>query len=135
MHPHSPGALDENRITPLGSFLRKWSLDELPQLYNVIKGDMSLIGPRPLLPEYDKHYSEVQNKRFLVKPGITGLAQINGRNELTWEDKFFLDIKYVNTLCFSNDLKILFQTVYVVFVSKGFRKSGEDKKFNENNVE
>lgn len=133
-HP-SPGASDENRITPLGIFLRKWSLDELPQFYNVVKGDMSLIGPRPLLLEYDKHYSDEQNKRFLVKPGVTGLAQITGRNELTWDEKFSLDVKYVDTLCFSNDLKILFETIYVVLGAKGFRKSGEEKKFSENNME
>ena len=133
-HP-SPGATDESRITTLGNFLRKWSIDELPQLYNVIKGDMSLIGPRPLLTEYDKHYSEEQNKRFLVRPGLTGLAQITGRNELTWDEKFFLDIEYVETLSFFNDMKILFKTIYVVFGAQGFRKSGEDKKFNEKKME
>ena len=130
-HP-SPGATDESRITRLGYFLRKWSIDELPQLYNVVIGDMSLIGPRPLLPEYDKHYSEEQNKRFLVKPGITGLAQITGRNELKWDEKFFLDVKYVEIVSFSNDLKILLETVYIVFTRKGFRKSGENKKFSDN---
>ena len=86
-HP-SVGTTDESRITRLGDILRKWSIDELPQLINVVKGDMSLIGPRPLLPEYDEHYSNEQNKRFLVKPGVTGLAQVLGRNDLTWDEKF-----------------------------------------------
>ena len=129
-HP-SDGATDENRITRLGDVLRKWSIDELPQLINIIKGDMSLIGPRPLLPEYDEHYSNEQNKRFLVKPGVTGLAQVLGRNDLAWDQKFSLDIQYVENLSFINDLKILIRTVSVVFGAKGFRKSGEDKKFSD----
>ena len=129
-HP-SDGATDESRITRLGDVLRKWSIDELPQLINVIKGDMSLIGPRPLLPEYDEHYSNEQNKRFLIKPGVTGLAQVLGRNDLTWDEKFSLDVQYVENLSFINDLKILIRTFNVVFGAKGFRKSGEDKKFSD----
>ncbi|MDA8631262.1 sugar transferase [Litoricolaceae bacterium] len=127
----SKGATDESRITRLGDVLRRLSIDELPQLINVIKGDMSLIGPRPLLPEYDEHYSNEQNKRFLIKPGVTGLAQVLGRNDLTWDEKFSLDIQYVENLSFSSDLKILIKTIYVVFGAKGFRKSGEDKKFSD----
>jgi lipopolysaccharide/colanic/teichoic acid biosynthesis glycosyltransferase len=122
---------EADRLTRLGIFLRKFSLDELPQLFNVIKGDMSLIGPRPLLIEYDDHYSDTQNLRFKVKPGITGLAQVQGRNNLTWEEKFELDIKYVQQLSFINDVKILIKTIRVVFFSKGFKSVGEDKKFNE----
>lgn len=122
---------EEDRLTSLGIFLRKFSLDELPQLFNVIKGDMSLVGPRPLLIEYDDNYSDKQNLRFLVKPGITGLAQVEGRNSLTWEEKFELDIKYVKQLSFVNDLEILIKTIKVVFFSKGFKRVGEDKKFNK----
>ena len=131
MRDGSEGESDEERITALGNKLRRWSLDELPQLINVIKGDMSLVGPRPLLPEYDSHYSEEQNKRFLVKPGVTGLAQVEGRNDLQWNEKFELDVKYVNNLSALNDFKILVQTVFVVFGAKGFRKSGEEKKFSD----
>lgn len=127
----SDGATDESRITRIGYFLRKWSIDELPQLINVIIGDMSLIGPRPLLPDYDEHYSDEQNMRFLVKPGVTGLAQVLGRNELTWDEKFSLDIQYVKNLSFLNDMKVLLKTIYVVFGARGFRKSGEDKKFSD----
>ena len=103
----------------------------MPQILNVIKGDMSLVGPRPLLPEYDSHYSTEQNKRFLVKPGVTGLAQVRGRNSLKWDDKFALDVNYVENQSMFNDFKILIQTVFVVFGAKGFRKSGEEKKFSD----
>lgn len=127
----SDGATDESRITRIGYFLRKWSIDELPQLINVIIGDMSLIGPRPLLPEYDEHYSDEQNRRFLVKPGVTGLAQVLGRNDLTWDEKFSFDIQYVENLSFLNDMKVLVKTIFVVFGATGFRKSGEDKKFSD----
>lgn len=120
-----------DRLTNLGVFLRRFSLDEIPQLINVLKGEMSLIGPRPLLVEYDKYYSASQNIRFKVKPGITGLAQVYGRNTLSWDEKFELDIKYVKELSFINDVKILLKTIKVVFFSKGFKKIGEDKKFNE----
>ena len=122
---------DADRITALGDTLRRWSLDELPQLFNVFKGEMSLVGPRPLLPEYDSHYSEEQNKRFFVKPGITGLAQIEGRNDLQWDEKFALDVVYVSNFSAFNDVKILVQTIFVVLGAKGFQKSGEEKKFSD----
>ncbi|MET0105809.1 MAG: sugar transferase [Sedimenticola sp.] len=131
MRDGAEGDSDKDRITRLGNTLRRWSLDELPQLFNVVKGDMSLVGPRPLLPEYDAHYSDEQNKRFLVNPGVTGLAQVEGRNDLQWNEKFALDIAYVNSLSALNDIKILVRTVYVVFGAKGFRKSGEEKKFSD----
>lgn len=105
---------DINRITRFGKFLRKTSLDELPQLFNVIKGDLSLVGPRPLLVEYLPLYNKTQSKRHLVKPGITGMAQVNGRNAITWEDKFILDVFYVENLSFFLDLKILFSTLITV---------------------
>lgn len=99
------------RITPLGSFLRKTSLDEIPQLLNVIKGDMSLIGPRPLLKEYLPMYSTRQKLRHSVKPGITGWAQVNGRNQVSWKDKFEMDIWYVNNISFKLDTIIFFKTI------------------------
>lgn len=102
---------DQERITSLGMFLRKYSLDELPQLFNVIKGDLSLVGPRPLLMKYLPLYSEEQLKRHLVKPGITGWAQVNGRNSITWEEKFNLDIWYVEHQTLLLDLKILWRTL------------------------
>lgn len=110
---------DANRLTLVGKFIRKTSLDEIPQLLNVIKGDMSLIGPRPLLVEYLPLYNEIQKLRHSVKPGITGWAQANGRNALSWEKKFEYDVWYVNNLSFSMDLKILFLTVKKVFRSEG----------------
>jgi lipopolysaccharide/colanic/teichoic acid biosynthesis glycosyltransferase len=106
---------DSKRLTKLGLFLRKTSLDELPQLFNVLKGDLSLIGPRPLLIEYLPHYNEVQKKRHNVKPGITGWAQVNGRNLISWEEKFDLDAFYVDNLSFLLDLKILVKTIIKVF--------------------
>ncbi|MEH7419505.1 sugar transferase [Neobacillus drentensis] len=116
---------DNQRITSLGKFLRKISLDEYPQLINVIKGDISLVGPRPLLMDYLPLYSEEQFKRHLVKPGITGWAQINGRNAITWEEKFELDVWYVSNHSFILDLKILFLTVYKVAVSEGINQPGQ----------
>ncbi|MEY2192759.1 sugar transferase [Neobacillus sp. BF23-41] len=113
------------RITPLGKFLRKYSLDEYPQLLNVIKGDISLVGPRPLLMEYLPLYTKEQSKRHQVKPGITGWAQINGRNAITWEEKFELDVWYVNNRSFLLDMKILFLTVYKVAVSEGINQPGQ----------
>jgi sugar transferase EpsL len=110
---------DEIRLTSFGQFLRKLSLDELPQLLNVIKGDMSLVGPRPLLVEYLALYSERQAKRHNVKPGITGWAQVNGRNALTWEEKFELDVWYVENQSFILDLKILVLTIKKVITSDG----------------
>ena len=105
---------DEHRITPIGKFLRRNSLDELPSLLNVIKADMSLVGPRPLLMEYLSLYNEDQMKRHSVKPGITGWAQINGRNAISWEEKFQLDIWYVKNRTFYLDLKIFFLTILKV---------------------
>jgi lipopolysaccharide/colanic/teichoic acid biosynthesis glycosyltransferase len=110
---------DKDRITALGKFLRRTSLDELPQLFNVLKGDLSLVGPRPLLVEYLPMYNEQQRKRHNTKPGITGWAQVKGRNSLTWEDKFRLDIYYVENLSFLLDMKILFLTVSGVLKGSG----------------
>lgn len=102
------------RITPIGRFLRSTSIDEIPQLLNVIKGELSLVGPRPLEVWYLPHYNNEQRRRHDVKPGITGLAQVNGRNALTWEQKFTLDVEYVDNVSFLMDLKILFKTVVKV---------------------
>lgn len=115
---------DKNRLTKIGSFVRKNSIDELPQLINVLKGDMSLIGPRPLLPEYLTLYNELQKKRHEVKPGITGWAQINGRNTISWEQKFEYDVWYVDKMSFLFDMKILFLTGKKVFVSEGVSQEG-----------
>ncbi len=110
---------DSERLTKLGRFLRATSLDELPELWNVLKGEMSLVGPRPLLPQYLPRYTEFQRRRHEVKPGITGWAQINGRNALSWEEKFRLDVWYVDHRCFSLDLKILWQTIRAVIQRDG----------------
>jgi len=110
---------DEVRMTKVGQILRKFSIDELPQLFNILKGEMSLIGPRPLLPEYLPLYSDFQQKRHNVKPGITGWAQVNGRNSISWEEKFKLDVWYVNNQSFSLDIKILFLTVLKVLKKDG----------------
>ncbi|MEH7549364.1 sugar transferase [Neobacillus vireti] len=110
---------DSVRLTGFGKFLRKYSLDEYPQLINVLKGDISLVGPRPLLMEYLPLYTEEQFKRHTVKPGITGWAQVNGRNSISWEEKFELDVWYVNHHCFLLDLKILFLTIYKVVKKEG----------------
>ena len=106
---------DSERLTPFGIFIRKTSIDELPQLINVIKGDMSLIGPRPLLIRYLPYYTEEEKQRFLIRPGITGLAQISGRNFMTWEERFLKDIEYMNQMSFKNDLYIYWKTVQKVF--------------------
>lgn len=111
--------LDKDRLTSFGSFLRKTSLDELPSLFNVIKGDMSLVGPRPLLMQYLPLYNDIQKRRHKVKPGITGWAQINGRNSLTWSKKFEFDVWYVDNQSFWLDLKILFLTIYKVLKREG----------------
>lgn len=110
---------DEQRLTRLGMFLRKYSLDELPQLINVLKGDMSLVGPRPLLLEYLPLYTEEQRIRHEVKPGITGLAQVSGRNTLTWEERFKCDCYYVEQSSCRLDMKILFLTVIKVLKKEG----------------
>lgn len=116
---------DKERITKFGSFLRKTSLDELPQLFNVLKGDMSLVGPRPLLFKYLPLYNERQKKRHTVRPGITGWAQINGRNSISWKAKFELDIYYVENLSFLLDMKILFLTLLKVFKREDVNQSSE----------
>lgn len=110
---------DEKRLTGYGKFLRSSSLDELPELFNIFIGHMSIIGPRPLLVKYLPLYSEEQRHRHDVRPGLTGLAQINGRNGISWQDRFNFDIKYVNTISFFCDLKVLFLTVAVVFKREG----------------
>lgn len=110
---------DEKRLTKIGKFIRSISVDELPQLFNVLKGDMSLIGPRPLLPQYLPLYSKEQARRHEVRPGITGWAQVNGRNAISWTKKFELDVWYVDHCSFLLDLKIIFLTVKKVFVREG----------------
>ncbi len=116
---------DSERLTPFGQFLRSSSLDELPELWNVLKGDMSLVGPRPLLMEYLPLYTANQARRHDVRPGVTGWAQINGRNTLAWEDKFKLDVWYVDNQSVWLDLKILFLTVKKVVVRDGISADGE----------
>jgi lipopolysaccharide/colanic/teichoic acid biosynthesis glycosyltransferase len=116
---------DNERLTPFGRFLRSTSLDELPELINVIKGDMSLIGPRPLLMQYLPLYDAFQARRHEVKPGITGWAQINGRNALSWDEKFALDVWYVDNLSLCLDLKIFFQTVPTLLRRDGISAEGE----------
>ncbi len=110
---------DAERLTPVGAFIRKTSLDELPQMINVIKGDMSIVGPRPLLVEYLPLYNETQKHRHDVKPGITGWAQTNGRNAIGWKQKFEYDVWYVQNISFALDFKILLRTVLKVFKSEG----------------
>ena len=121
------GALlpDADRLTPFGRFLRSTSLDELPELWNVLKGDMSLVGPRPLLMEYLPLYTPQQYRRHEVRPGVTGWAQVNGRNAISWEEKFALDVWYVENQSFWLDVKILFLTVKKVLVKDGISASGE----------
>jgi len=114
---------DEMRLTPFGAFLRSSSLDELPQLWNVLRGEMSLIGPRPLLPQYLPRYSPFERRRHDVKPGITGLAQVKGRNSLGWEEKFALDIEYVDGCSFAMDLRILAVTLASVIRREGIRQA------------
>jgi len=116
---------DSQRMTRFGSFLRSSSLDELPELWNVLKGDMSLVGPRPLLMEYLPFYSPEQYRRHEVRPGVTGWAQVNGRNALSWEDKFKLDIWYLDNRSFWLDLKIMMLTVKKVLVRDGISADGE----------
>lgn len=116
------------RITPIGRFLRAASIDEIPQLFNVLKGELSLVGPRPLETWYLPHYSEEQMRRHDVKPGITGHAQVNGRNRLSWEEKFKLDVQYVDECSFLFDVKILIKTVFKVFhISDVNSASGENQ--------
>lgn len=126
---------DAERLTKIGGIVRRTSLDEIPQLINVIKGDMSLIGPRPLLPSYLELYNDFQRRRNEVKPGITGWAQINGRNTISWEKKFEYDVWYVDNISFLLDVRILFLTVLKVFKSEGITQEGHvtSEEFKGNN--
>lgn len=110
---------DEDRLTSFGRKLRSTSLDELPELFNILKGDMSIVGPRPLLVKYLPLYNDEQRQRHLVRPGITGLAQVNGRNAISWEEKFKLDCEYVKNVTFINDMKIFFKTISTVVKREG----------------
>lgn len=110
---------DKQRITKFGRLLRSTSLDELPELFNILKGDMSIIGPRPLLVKYFEHYNSHDIRRHEVRPGLTGWAQVNGRNTLTWKDKFSKDVEYVDNITFFMDLKILFLTIKKIFAREG----------------
>lgn len=116
---------DADRLTAVGSFVRKTSLDEIPQLINVLKGDMSLIGPRPLLVQYLPLYNEVQKRRHDVRPGITGWAQVNGRNAISWQQKFEYDVWYVDHISFLLDVQILFLTLKKVFIREGISQAGQ----------
>ena len=126
---------DEKRLKGIGKVIRSLSLDELPQLFNVLKGDMSFIGPRPLLVEYLPLYNEEQKKRHDVLPGITGLAQVNGRNAISWKKKFEYDVEYVNNLSFLMDMKIIFLTIQKVIKRDGISQEGNAtmEKFNGKN--
>ena len=126
---------DAERLTPIGAFVRKTSLDEIPQLINVLKGDMAIIGPRPLLPQYLPLYNEVQKHRHDVRPGITGWAQVNGRNTISWSKKFELDVWYVDNLSFTTDINVFFTTFKKVFKSEGISQEGQATAeiFNGNN--
>ena len=127
---------NDKRITKIGSFLRKTSIDELPQLFNVFKGEMALIGPRPLMPRYLDLYTPEQARRHEVRPGITGWAQVNGRNAISWTEKFKLDVWYVDHCSLSLDIKIIFQTIRKVITQKGINcdeNSIGDVGFNGNN--
>lgn len=110
---------DELRLTKLGKFLRKTSLDEIPEFINILKGDMSFVGPRPLLVEYLPYYAKEEHHRHDVRPGLTGLAQVSGRNLLNWNDKFQKDLEYVNNITFINDVKIIIDTIKIVFKREG----------------
>lgn len=125
---------DGERITKIGAFVRKTSLDEVPQLLNVLKGDMSLIGPRPLLPQYLSLYSEFQRRRHEIKPGITGWAQVSGRNAISWKKKFEYDVWYVDNVSIALDIKIFFLTIKKVFTREGVSMEGQvtTKKFTGN---
>lgn len=126
---------DADRLTKVGKFVRSTSIDELPQLINVLKGDMALIGPRPLLPQYLPLYSKEQARRHEVRPGITGWAQVNGRNAISWAKKFELDVWYVDHCSFGLDLKIIFLTIKKVFIREGISQEGQAtiEPFNGNN--
>ena len=117
---------DKERLNKYGRILRSTSLDELPELWNILVGDMSLIGPRPLLPKYLEHYNDWERQRHLVRPGLTGLAQVSGRNALTWKSRFEKDVEYVQNVSFLMDMKIIFMTVKKVFAREGieFKNTG-----------
>ncbi|MDY0143713.1 MAG: sugar transferase [Bacteroidales bacterium] len=117
---------DAQRLTKIGSFVRKTSIDELPQLFNILKGDMSFIGPRPLAVKYLPYYSETEKLRHTVKPGITGLAQVSGRNSINWDKKLEIDVHYVKNISFKMDLTIFFKTIYKIIASKDISESGVD---------
>ena len=117
---------DKDRITKFGKFLRRTSLDELPELFNILKGDMSFVGPRPLLVEYLQYYNDTQRIRHTVKPGLTGIAQINGRNSITWEEKFTFDKVYVENISFLEDLKIFFTTIKKVISKEGINTNNDE---------
>lgn len=123
---------DENRLTKLGQVLRKTSLDELPELINILKGDMSIVGPRPLAVIYLPYYNEKEKHRHDVRPGLTGLAQVNGRNTLIWEERFQYDIEYVNNITFVNDCKIILKTIKKVFKEEGIETRGTGKNIDFN---
>ncbi len=117
---------DEIRLTKFGKLLRKTSLDELPEAFNILKGDMSVVGPRPLLVQYLERYNDHQKRRHEVRPGLSGLAQINGRNAITWEEKFDWDIMYIDNITFIGDMKIIFMTVWKAFVKEeGISQQGK----------
>jgi sugar transferase EpsL len=116
---------DSKRITKLGAFMRKWSFDEMPQLFNILKGEMSLVGPRPLLVEYLSLYTPYQARRHEVKPGITGWAQVNGRNALSWDARFRLDVWYVDNQSFMLDMKILLMTIWKILKREGINQPGQ----------
>jgi len=126
---------DEKRLTRIGKFIRKTSLDEIPQFINVIKGDMAIVGPRPLLPEYLSLYNNFQMRRHEIKPGLTGWAQVNGRNAINWSEKFKYDVYYVDHISFILDLKIILMTLYKIIKFEGINYSSEVTmgKFNGNN--
>ena len=128
---------DASRLTKIGLFLRKTSIDELPELWNILKGDMSVVGPRPLLVEYLPLYSDEQKQRHQVRPGLTGLAQTKGRNAITWNEKFNYDIQYVNNISFKKDIQILFNTVIKVLKKEGISSDGSvtSEKFKGNSNE
>lgn len=131
---------DEIRLTKAGKFVRSTSIDELPQLINILKGDMALVGPRPLLPKYLPYYTEREKLRHTVRPGITGLAQINGRNNLGWDDRLELDARYVENISLKNDIKIAYKTIYNVINKKGIqvipqgRYLDEERKEKQKNI-